>query len=191
MSRTWINLPRTLDEFRVWHARQPGKERYEFIDGRVIAWEPADIGHGIIKSNFGAVLHDGLGGAPWFVLVEGSSVEVAGASLLPDVMATREASDMAACHVEAPEVVVEVLPTDVDLKLLRRKEELYLAVPSLRHYLVVHRARRRIVHHRRRDELGGLFTVDFAPPDPLVLDPPGASLALDKIYRGLKFADDA
>ena len=68
-----------------------------------------------------------------------------------------------------------------------RKLALYLKIPSLRHYLVIHQDRRQIVHHERRDDLGGVFLTNIAPPDPLRLDPPGLDLSLAAVYERLPF----
>jgi hypothetical protein len=63
-----------------------------------------------------------------------------------------------------------------------------LKIPSLRHYLVIEQERRQIVHHERRDDLGGAFLTNIAPPDPLRLDPPGIELALAEVYDGVTLA---
>jgi hypothetical protein len=41
------------------------------------------------------------------------------------------------------------------------------------------------VHHERRDDLGGAFLTNIAPPDPLRLDPPGIEITLAAIYEGV------
>jgi hypothetical protein len=50
---------------------------------------------------------------------------------------------------------------------------------------LIHQDRRQIVHHERRDDLGGAFLTNIAPPDPLRLDPPGIVLALAEVYDGV------
>jgi Uma2 family endonuclease len=69
-----------------------------------------------------------------------------------------------------------------------RKLSLYLTIPSLRHYLVIHQDRRQMVHHERRDDLGGRFLTSIAPAEPLRLDPPGVDLSLSAVYDGLAVA---
>ena len=66
-----------------------------------------------------------------------------------------------------------------------RKLPRYLGIPSVRHVLIIHQDQRRIVHHERRDDLGGKFLTDIAPPDPIRLDPPGIVLAFDDVYEGV------
>ena len=77
-----------------------------------------------------------------------------------------------------PVIIVEVLSPWNEKDDTWRKLALYLRIPSLRHYLVIEQERRQIVHHERRDDLGGAFLTNIAPPDPLRLDPPGVEISL-------------
>jgi hypothetical protein len=71
--------PKTLDEFRAWHERQP--EVWEFIDGVPKLMAPGSMAHTLVKSNTHAALAQAL-------LVDGAIVEAEGASLIPDVVVT-------------------------------------------------------------------------------------------------------
>jgi Uma2 family endonuclease len=66
-----------------------------------------------------------------------------------------------------------------------RKLALYLKIPSLRHYLVIHQDRRQIVHHQRREDLDGAFLTTIPLPDPVRLDPPGIEISLAALYDGV------
>jgi hypothetical protein len=46
--------PKTLDEFRAWHERQP--EVWEFVDGVPMLMAPSSKAHTLIKSNVHAHL---------------------------------------------------------------------------------------------------------------------------------------
>jgi hypothetical protein len=105
--------PKTLEEFRAWHERQP--DVWEFIHGTPKLMAPGSMAH----------------------------------------------------------------------TLIGRKLALYLKVPALHHYLLVEQDRRQIVHHERRDDLGGVFLANVAPPDPLRLDPPGIEISLAALYEGV------
>jgi hypothetical protein len=50
---------------------------------------------------------------------------------------------------------------------------------------VIHQDWRQIVHHERRDDLGGAFLTNVAPPDPLRLVPPGIDLSFAAVYDGV------
>ena len=50
---------------------------------------------------------------------------------------------------------------------------------------MIEQERRQVVHHARRDDLGGAFLTNIAPPDPLRLDPPGVEITLAALYDGV------
>jgi Uma2 family endonuclease len=93
--------------------------------------------------------------------------------------------DYATPRVAEPIIIVEILSPSNEGDDTGRKLALYLKIPSLLHYLVIHQDRRQIVHHERRDDLGGAFLTNIAPPDPLRLDPPGIDLSLAAMYDGV------
>jgi Uma2 family endonuclease len=175
--------PRTLDEFRAWHERQP--DVWEFIDGAPRLMAPGWKAHTVIKSNLGRLLGNALDQTGCRALVDGAVVESHGSSLIPDVVVTCAPLDFSTPRVEAPVLIIEILSPSNELDDTGRKLALYLEIPSLRHYLVVHQDRRQIVHHERRDDLGGRFLTTIAPADPLRLDPPGVELSLSAVYDGL------
>ena len=178
--------PRTLDEFRAWHERQP--EVWEFIDGVPKLMAPGSKAHTLIKSNVHAALALALRGTTCRALVDGAIVEVEGSSLIPDVVVTCSPLDFATPRVEDPIIIVEVLSPSNEKDDTGRKLALYLRIPSLRHYLVIEQDRRQIVRYQRRDDLGGAFLTDIAPPDPLRLDPPGIAISLAALYEDVPVA---
>lgn len=175
--------PKTLDEFRAWHERQP--EVWEFIHGVPKLMAPGSKAHTVIKSNAHAAFALALQGTPCRALVDGAIVEVDGSSLIPNVVVTCAPLDFTTPRVAEPIIIVEVLSPSDDTG---RKLALYLKIPSLRHFLVIEQERRQVVHHERRDDLGGAFLTSIAPPDPLRLDPPGVELAIAALYDGVPVA---
>ena len=175
--------PKSLDEFRAWHERQP--EVWEFIYGVPKLMAPGSKAHTVIESNFNAAFALVLRGTGCRALVDGAIVEVEGSSLIPDVVVTCSPLDFTTPRVAEPTIIVEVLSPSNEADDTGRKLALYLRIPSLRHYLVMEQERRQIVHHERRDDLGGAFLTNIAPPDPLRLDPPGVELALAALYDGV------
>jgi Uma2 family endonuclease len=175
--------PRTLEEFRAWHDHQP--DVWEFIDGVPKLMAPGSKTHTLLKSRVGRLLGSALDGTACEALVDGAIVEVEGSSLIPDVVVTCSPMDFATPRVDEPVIIVEILSPSNEGDDTGRKLSLYLKIPSLRHYLVIHQDRRQIVHHERRDDLGGAFLTNIAPSDPLRLDPPGIDLALAAVYDGV------
>jgi Uma2 family endonuclease len=183
MPEPQADWPRTLEEFRAWHERQP--DVWEFIDGALRLMAPGSKAHTLLKSNVHAAFAEALRGTGCRALVDGAIIEVHGSSLIPDIVVTCADLDFSTPRVDAPVLIVEILSPSNEKDDMGRKLALYLEIPSLRHYLVIHQDRRQIVHHERRDDLGGAFLTNIAPPDPLRLDPPGVELALAAVYDGL------
>ena len=178
--------PKTLDEFRAWHERQP--EVWEFIHGVPKLMAPGSMAHTLIKSNAGRLLGNALEQMGCRALVDGAIVEVEGSSLIPDVVVTCSLLDFKTPRVDDPIIIVEVLSPWSEKDDSGRKLTLYLKIPSLRHYLMIDQEHRQIVHHERRDDLGGAFLTTIAPPDPLRLDPPGIEFSLGALYEGVPLA---
>lgn len=178
--------PRTLEEFRAWHERQP--DVWELIEGSPRLMAPGSKAHTLIKSNAGFALGESLRGSGSSVLVDGAIVEVENSSLIPDVLVTCAPLDLTTPRVDEPVIIVEIISPSSETDDIGRKLSLYLKVASLRHYLVIHQDRRQIVHHERRDDLDGKFLTNIAPSDPLRLDPPGVDLSIGAVYDGLPLA---
>jgi DDE_Tnp_1-associated/Putative restriction endonuclease len=124
--------PRTLEEFRVWHERQP--EVYEFIDGVPRLMAPGSEAHTRIKSNVGRALGNALESTGCQAYVDGVQVEGENFSFIPDVVVTCGPEDYATPRVDEPVIVVEVLSPSSEKDDIGRKQAFYLGVPSLRHY---------------------------------------------------------
>ena len=181
MAEPQPDLPRTLDEFRRWHERQP--EVWEFIEGVPLLMVPGSKAHTLIKTNVAGELRAALRGMECRALVDGAIVEVDDSSLIPDVVVTCAPLDFSTPRGEEPLIVVEIASPWSEKDDLGSKLALYLKIPSLRHYLVIHQDRRQIVHHERRD--GGRFLTNIAPADPLRLEPQGIELAFDAVYESV------
>ena len=178
--------PKTLEEFRAWHPRQP--DVWEFIHGVPKLMAPGSKAHTLIKGNAHIALAQALRGTGCRALVDGAIVEVEGSSLIPDVVVTCSELNFATPRVDDPIIIVEVLSPWSEKDDTGRKLALYLKIPSLRNYLMIDQERRQIVHHERRDDLGGAFLTAISPPDPLRLDPPGIEISLAALYEGVPVA---
>jgi len=158
---------------------------WEFIDGALRLMAPGFKAHTLVKSNVHAVFAQALQGTGCRALVDGAIVEVHGSSLIPDMVVTCGPIDFGTPRVNEPTIINEILSPSNEKDDIGRKLALYLEIPSLRHYLVIHQDRRQMVHHERRDDLGGAFLTNIAPSDPLRLDPPGIDLPFAAVYDGV------
>jgi Uma2 family endonuclease len=181
MPEPQTDWPRTLAEFRVWQERQP--EVWEFFHGVPKPRTPGTMARTVIKGNLTCLFGDALARPDRHVLVSGAIIEVRDFSLIPDIVVTCAPLDFSTPRVEEPLIIVEILSPSNQNDDMGRKLSLYLEIPSLMHYLVIHQDRRQVLHDQRRDDLGGAFLTNIAPADRLRLEPPGIELALAAVYE--------
>ena len=183
MHQPAIDRPRTLEEFRIWHERQP--EVWEFVGGAASMMAPGSRAHTLLKSRMARMLGAGLEGTGCEALVDGAVVEVEGSSLIPDVVVSCGPPDLTTPRIDEPTIIVEVLSPSGEEDDLGRKLMLYLRIPTVRHYLTIAQDSRRVIHHERRDDLDGRFLTSLVTGGRLRLDPPGVDLDVTRLYDGI------
>lgn len=127
----------TFDEFLAWELRYPD-EKWELIDGVIYAMAGGTTRHSAVAMRLGSLL---LGAA------DAHGCSVYGSDLLvrlsdfggvyPDLCVVCGEVDPHATHVRNPCLVVEVLSPSTRSYDTKRKREMYLAVPTVKQYLVV------------------------------------------------------
>jgi Uma2 family endonuclease len=122
-----------VDEFLAWSERQPD-DRYELVDGEVVAMTRDTVRHNLTKLAVARALQDAVRAAalPCLVFIDGVGVKINDKTLrIPDVLVQCGAEpDPDALIIESPLVVVEVVSPsseDIETKLLD-----YFAVASIR-----------------------------------------------------------
>lgn len=178
-----VSLPSvsmTVPEFLAWSERQPETDRYELVDGKVVAMTRDSVKHNRAKFRIARVLEDAVqaGGLPCVVFIDGVGLRVGDRTVrIPDVLVHCGAEpDPDALLIDSPVVVVEVVSPSSERDDIRRKFLDYFAVPSICHYLIVYTEERTVLHHRRTGE----DTIDtrIVREGDIVLDPPGMTVAV-------------
>ena len=169
------------DAFLQWvEANDYGDQRYELIGGFINAMASGRLMHSRAKLRTTNALQsaaddrnlrceaimDGVG-------VKASDDEV----FIPDA-SLYCGEDLAGDIriVPEPVVVVEVVSPSTRAFDLGHKRAAYLAVPSIRHYLVVEPDQRVVVHHRKGED--GNIAIHLLRDGTLDLDPPGLTVAV-------------
>lgn len=169
------------DEYRCWCEAQP-RGRYERIDGRIVAMAPERGAHPRAKAAVYRALARAIAqaGADCQALPDGATVECGDNDYEPDALVNRgEPMADDAIAAPCPVIVVEVLSPGTAASDTGSKLAGYFAVPSIRHYLIVHPTRRTVTHHRRVGErIETLVVVN----GPIPLDPPGIEIAVEELY---------
>ena len=172
----------TREEFAAWREMQP-LGRFERIDGRIVAMAPERGSHLRMKAAIWLALREASksAGVPCQALPDGATVQAGDNDFEPDAIVNcGEAMADDATVAPNPVVVVEVLSPSTASIDTGGKLAGYFAVPSIVHYLIVHPVKRVIIHHRR-NEKSGIDTRIIVSGD-IKLDPPGITLAVQKIY---------
>jgi Uma2 family endonuclease len=169
------------EEYRRWCESQPSG-RYERVDGRIVAMAPERIAHARVKGAVYRALERAVtaSGVPCEALPDGVTVETGENDYEPDALVNCgtliDGDTIAATN---PVIIVEVLSpgtasTDTGGKLAG-----YFQVPSVKHYLIIHPARRVVTHHRRTSD--GIAT-QIIVSGAIVMHPPGITISVEDIY---------
>jgi Uma2 family endonuclease len=173
----------TVDQFVAWAMAQP-EGRFELVNGTVVAMAPERAGHARLKSEVWIALREGIksAGLACEALPDGMTVKIdEHTAYEPDAQVhcgERLADDTVI--VPAPVIVVEVLSPSNATRDTGAKLADYFRLASLRHYLIVRTDRPTVIHHRRVD--GDVIETRIVTGGALLLEPPGITLELDRIY---------
>jgi Uma2 family endonuclease len=177
------DLPRTVEEFEAWHARQP--ERWEFIAGGPRMMAPASMRHSFIKRNAAVALHAALAARGCETLVDGPQILTDEISAIPDVVVTCAAVDLSTPVIAEPVIIVEVMSPSSETDDTGRKWLAYRKIPSLKHYLVLGQDRRLVHVHSRA---GDIWRERFVSEGTVEIDDPPVRLAVDDLYLATDLA---
>jgi Uma2 family endonuclease len=177
----------TADEFLAWTEDLPDGERYELVDGEVVAMSPERSVHGLTKHRVANVLEAAIGaaGLSCWMHPDGMAVRVDARTVYePDALVRcGEPLDDDAIEVLDPVIVVEVVSPSSRSRDHGVKLADYFRIPSLVHFLIVNTKSRKVVHHRREDATGVLIaTRILAVGATLDLTPPGLHVEVVSLF---------
>lgn len=174
---------RPLDFGEYLRLEEAAAERHELVAGEVYALAGASRRHNTIVFNVRAALHAAARGTGCGVYAEQVRVRVAeDVVYYPDVVVTCDPTDDDTHLVTRPCLVVEVTSPSTETIDRREKLAFYRRVPTLRAYLVVDQARRRVERHWREADGWRSAAVEDAGLVPVPCPGEGAALDLDAIY---------
>ena len=182
----------SLDAFQEWYAAQPGKTKYEYVDGFVYPkygrfesgkWHDMgldNVTHNRAKGRAAIALIEAKKAAGMdhcFVSLDGVQVRVSeNQTRIPD--AFLDCGDIKGddYFAKAPVVIIEVVSrTSVHRDVFTKYWE-YFNLDSVYHYLVIFPRDRKIVHHSRQ---GDGVASRILTTGEIKLAPPGITLSAD------------
>lgn len=150
----------TPERYLAWAAGQEG--RWEFVDGEIVPIvSPERSEHFVLKQSCYLAFRQALQGNAHDLHVFGDGPSVVtpdGTVREPDMTVHRGAAKRGATVLDEPVVLLEVLSARTAAHDRGDKLMDYFAMPSVRHYLIVHPTRRRIIWHERHDGATDLLT---------------------------------
>ncbi|MDX6752595.1 Uma2 family endonuclease [Geminicoccaceae bacterium 1502E] len=172
-----------VDDFLDWVHGQ--EERFEFVDGRLLAMGGGSRAHNDIQVNLIGELRSRLPGGP--CRVNGPDLLVRTAERrgrFPDASVTCEEEPER--WILRPLILFEILSPDTEARDRGQKWLEYQALPSLRHYVLIAQDRSRVEHFRRMEAGGWHYLELEGAATQLRLDPPGLELRLADLYEGAR-----
>jgi Uma2 family endonuclease len=167
----------TVDEFLAWSEQQPD-DRYELVDGKIIAMTRDTVQHNLTKFAACRALYDAVRAAklPCTTFIDGVGVTINERTLrIPDVVVhCGDAPAPNAMTVGNPIIVLEVVSPSSERDDTETKLVDYFSLSSVRHYLIVVSGRRAVVHHRRNER--GSIDTRILHDGEITLEPPGMTL---------------
>lgn len=176
----------TADEFIAWALEQDG--RYELEDGLVVRLASERAAHARVKGNTYVALREAIAraGLPCEAFTDGMAVQVDATTVFePDALVRcgdRLSGD--AVRLSDPVIVVEVQSPSSGSRDAMTKLVDYFRLPSVRHYLQLHPAKRVAAHHARPEGATDV-TTRILGDGVLRLDPPGLELDVAAFFAEL------
>lgn len=156
--------------------------RHEFVDGEIFAMSGVTLRHNIIVDNLHPLIREHLKRTPCRSFTTGVKVKVeeTNSFYYPDIMVSCTPADTASYYLESPLFIVEVTSPSTAAIDRREKRNAYQQLKSLKEYVIVHQAQRRVELFRKMANgkfaaaeqlIGeGIFTVECLPNGSLTID---------------------
>jgi Uma2 family endonuclease len=178
-------------EFLAWEATQ--EERYEYVNGRIIAMTGGTIPHNDLALNLYRALYDHARSRGCKVNVSDVKVKLRRRFRYPDLVVTCDDRDKAAIKLfQYPKVIVEVLSPGTEAidsaepTLCERGEKLqeYQRLATLEEYVLMNSEKALVEVYRRSSERVWLYE-SYGIEDALVLKSLDFECAIAQVYEGI------
>lgn len=172
----------TVAEFLAWWESVPGDDRFELVDGQVVAMGRDRASHNLAKMRAVNCLSAAIqkAGVDCVAFVDGIGVSAHEYSYrLPDAVVHCGKFDRDALIADNPVIAVEVVSPSSEERDVHAKLHDYFAITSVEHYLIIYDDRGYLVHHRRTGD--GPLQTTFVSEGEIDLSPPGISVSIAEL----------
>ena len=171
-----------IDEYFAWALNNPG--RYELVRGVVRPMSPESSRHARTKGQIYLALRQAIArsGLKLFAMTDGMTVRVApDTAFEPDALVYGEPMvDDESLEIPNPLIIVEVGSPSTGGYDEKKKLPQYLALPSVRHVLIVNAKTKAVTHHRKAHDASIL--IEQRAEGTLRLDPPGLEIPVADFF---------
>ncbi len=180
-----LNQPWTQEEFLAWADATEG--RYEFDGFRPVAMTGGTIGHSDISGNLITALRTRMRGSRCRAFAEAGVETVNNAIRYPDVLITCSKTEREDRLTTGVVAVFEIIsPTSARVDRIVKVQE-YLAVPSIRRYVIVESAYMGLTVMERSDGAESWSTTTLQREDALRMPDLGVEIPVAEIYEGMDY----
>lgn len=170
--------PRWIDEAEyLQYCEQYPENKFELIDGEIVAMAGASLNHNILVSNLTTLFNNHLADTPCLVLASDWKVRVEHNFYYPDVVVDCDSEN------HQPKLIVEVLSDSTRSIDLSVKLEDYQKIPSLQEYVVIEQAAKLVMVYRRKNH----WQAEIYQSGDIVLESIGLTVSVENIYRKVIF----
>jgi Uma2 family endonuclease len=173
----------TVPEFFAWWDKQRADDRYELVDGQVVAMGRDRVTHNRAKMRALAALASGIAkaGVDCEAFIDGVGVSPNVRNYrLPDVVVNCGDVDPDASLVPDPVIVVEIVSARSEDRDVHTKLTEYFTIESVTHYLIIYPEKKVVVHHRRMAQPARVETA-FISSGEIDLSPPGLQVKVSDL----------
>jgi Uma2 family endonuclease len=173
-------------EFLAWEVTQT--ERYEYVNGRIMAMTGGTIPHNDLALNLYRALYDHIRSRGCKVNVSDVKVKLRRRFRYPDLVVTCDDRDKAATKLfQYPKVIVEVLSPGTEAIDRGEKLQEYQSLSTLEEYVLINSEKALVEVYRRSSERVWLYE-SYGIEDTLVLKSLDFECAIAQVYEGIPLA---
>jgi Uma2 family endonuclease len=177
----------TAQEFLAWD--DDSDTRYELVDGLLYAQAATTLSHAEMLLRLGSRLMSAAESAGCSAS-SGAGIQVAESTVyIPDIVVACDRSSDQERSIARPTIIAEIASPSTARIDRNEKRHAYLAIDSLRSYLMVYPDARRIEHYWRDDPSSSWRSMTHTGGS-VPLPELNTALLLDDIYRGLDASVD-
>ena len=183
----------TVEEYQNMERRNASKS--EFFDGKILATAVSNRANNLIATNVTIAIGSRLQGQKCEIYVNDMRVRLSQKHLCyPDVVIVNGVpsfTDNTFDTLVNPTVALEIFSKNTSFQDKTQKLECYLALESIREYLLVKEDEMRVEHYAKQNPKQWIYRIYDSRDDIISIDSINCKISLAEIYAQIKFGGQA